>query len=108
MALREIIENYTANDTLPALFRTHPTQGTDITLFTITFRMRRPDGTKLIKTTPTQVKIIDGPKGEFKIVWSAGDLQHSENLQEAEIEYDSTDGRQTEGPIWLKVRKQIG
>ena len=112
---REIIDVYTAGDTLPSFDRTAPAdKATVLTGFTIRLRMTRSDGTTLIKTITTSLTAdghidtpTDTPPGFF-FLFIASDLIAGK-LQRTEIEYDDgSTGIATEGDIFFDVGEAIG
>jgi len=92
---------FVENDEKPALVAT--LVGQDLTGYTITLHVLRPDGTVLIKSaTP-----IDLVQGHFQFVWIAGDLQAGFN-QEVEIQFvDLSSKPLTSGLFLIDVRKEI-
>jgi len=100
----DIIDTYTDGDTLPPLVRTHLDGTTDITGWTITLRLRQPDGFVLERVA----SVTNGPVGEFTVTWQAGDLVGDDALQEAEFRCVPGGGGQfTDGPIFFNVRKSV-
>ena len=76
--------------------------GLQVSAFTITLHIRRPDGTLLVKTAAD----LGGSNGEF--TWAAGDLQAGMN-QRAEISSDDGAGAVfTWPPFLMDVDERVG
>lgn len=66
---------YTEGDTRPKI--TGELAFTDISAYTVEFKLEKPDDTFVEKSTAgasPEVTITDGPNGQFEIEWSASDL----------------------------------
>lgn len=112
----ESIRIYTEGDTTPNLVRTVPvsTGFTVLTGATVRLRMKRPDGTTLVKTITEALTAqgqIDAPTATppgFFFIWLATDLQ-SGDTQRTEIEYDDGAGAiATEKDIFFDVGDALG
>ena len=92
---------FTENDELPEIPMT--LKCTDLTGFTVTLHIARPDGSVLIKTaTP-----VDLVQGAVKFVFVAGDLQAGFG-QLAEIQYVNASAKaQTSPKFLINVEKEI-
>lgn len=101
---KTLIDTYTEGDTLPKLQRTYTgtESGGNITGWTITLHLKRPDGTILTKTAA----ITDGPGGAYEFTWAAGDLQAGK-MQEAEVQFDTGSGVFTEADLFFTIRSQL-
>lgn len=101
MSCQKLEPPFTVGDLRPDLVGVFPY---DISGHTITLHIRRPSpSTVLVKT----VTIVDGPAGEWKVVWSAGDLVLGTN-QLCEIQDTDGDGRPlTSEKFLIDVVEQI-
>lgn len=100
----EVISTYTEGDTRPVLSRNYGAGTVDITDWTITLRIKRPDAPVLEKVA----SIDEGEDGDFSFTFAAGELIAGDG-QEAEIEFDDgADGIFTQANIQFNVRKQLG
>ncbi len=111
----ELIDVYTAGDTVPDLKRTAPAAkvpGGDLTGFTVRLRIKRPNADPLqkeITTTPNADGEIDDPTGlGFFFRFVSTDLVAGK-LQDAEIEYDDgSGGISTETGLVFTVAEALG
>ncbi len=111
----ELIDKYTAGDTVPDLERTAPSSkvpGGDLTGHTVRLRIKRPNVDPLeleITTTLGASGHIDDPTDlKFFFRFVAADLVAGK-LQEAEIEYDDgSGGISTETGLVFTVAEALG
>ena len=101
MSLQTFPYVWKANDTLPELFASKP--DLDLTGYTVTLHLRRPDGTTVTKTGV----ITDAAGGQFKFKFDAGDLVAGDcQLAEVQFVNPSTDITTSE-QFYVNVAEEV-